>query len=105
MEKVSQERIPAGTSKELSALMEQADVTIQEGRDYLIRQGKVVDLSKWVTVKKYCEMFSIKNTETVSNWIRRGIVPADDTLVMEDFNDLRMIRAKEYRVGTAKTLA
>lgn len=85
--------------------MEQADAAIQQGRDYLIRQGKVVDLSKWVTIKKYCELYDIKNTETVTNWIRRGIVPADDTMVMEDFNNLRMIRAKEYHVGAAKTVA
>lgn len=90
---------------EVLALMEQADVAIQEGRDYLIKQGKVVDLSKWVTIKKYCEMFGIKNTETVTNWIRRGIVPANDTLVMEDFNNLRMIRAKEYSVGVAKAVS
>ncbi len=87
------------------ALKEQADAAIREGRDYLIKQGRVVDLSKWVTIKKYRETFDIKNTETVMNWISRGIVPADDTLVMEDFNNLRMIRAKEYQVGTAKTVA
>ncbi len=79
--------------------MEQADALIQQGRDYLVQQGKVVDLTKWVTIRKYCDLYGIKNTETVSNWIRRGIVPQEDTMVIEEFNNIRMIRAKEYHVG------
>ena len=57
------------------ALMEQADAAIAEARSYLASQGELLDLTKWVTIKKYCELFDTKNTETVSNWIRRGIIP------------------------------
>ena len=86
----------------LQALMAQADEAIKESTDYLISKGVVVDLTEWVTIKEYCRRFNIKNTETVSNWIKRGIVPADDTQVIEEFNNIRMIRAKEYHVKAAK---
>ncbi|WP_146151540.1 hypothetical protein [Dyadobacter jiangsuensis] len=76
--------------------MKQADIAIKESNDYLIRRGVVVDLTEWVTIKEYCRRFGIKNTETVSNWIKRGIVPEDDTLIIEEFNNIRMIRAKPY---------
>lgn len=47
-------------------LMNQADKAIKKANDYLIRQGVVVDLTEWVTIKEYCRLFGIKNTETVS---------------------------------------
>ncbi|MDR6806083.1 hypothetical protein J2Y45_003275 [Dyadobacter sp. BE34] len=81
-------------------LMKQADKAIKEANDYLIRQGEVIDLAEWVTIKEYCRRFGIKNTETVSNWIKRGIVPEDDTLIIEEFNNIRMIRAKPYRTNS-----
>ncbi len=80
-------------------LMRQADRAIKEASDYLIRQGVVVDLTEWVTIKEYCRRFDIKNTETVSNWIKRGIVPEDDTMIIEEFNNIRMIRAKPYTIA------
>ncbi|WP_051664210.1 hypothetical protein [Dyadobacter crusticola] len=82
----------------LQGLMQKADQAISEGREILVRQGKVLDLSEWVTIKEYCNRFGIKNTETVSNWIKRGIIPASDTLVIEEFNNIRMVKAKPYRV-------
>ncbi|GAB2780243.1 hypothetical protein GCM10027275_24730 [Rhabdobacter roseus] len=87
---------------EILNLMSQADSTIKEAQKYLIAQGEVVDLTEWVTIKEYCKRFGIKNTETVSNWIKRGVIPAEDTMVIEDLNNIRMVRAKEYHVGAAK---
>lgn len=84
-------------------LMNEANHAIDEASDYLIRQGKVLDLTEWVTIKEYCRRFGIKNTETVSNWIKRGIISAEDTMVIEEFNNIRMIRAKPYAVGTGRT--
>lgn len=83
-------------------LMKEADQAIAESSEYLIRQGKVLDLTEWVTIKEYCRRFQIKNTETVSNWIRRGIIPADYMMVIEEFNNIKMIRAKSYDVGISK---
>jgi len=46
--------------------MNQADKAIKKANDYLIRQRIVGDLTEWVTIKEYCRLFGIKNTETVS---------------------------------------
>jgi hypothetical protein len=77
-------------------LMRRADLAIKETSEFLISQGHVLDLTEWVTIKEYCKRFGIKNTETVSNWIKRGIVPEGDTTIIEEFNNIRMIRAKPY---------
>ena len=77
-------------------LMREADLAIKETSEFLISKGHVLDLTEWVTIKEYCRRFGIKNTETVSNWIKRGIVPEEDTAVIEEFNNVRMIRAKPY---------
>ncbi|NIJ55022.1 hypothetical protein [Dyadobacter arcticus] len=84
-------------------LMDEADEAIKIGSEVLIRKGHVMDLTEWVTIKEYCRRFDVKNTETVSNWIKRGIIPADDTMVIEEFNNIRMIRAKIYKVSETRS--
>lgn len=38
-------------------------------------------------------VFGIKDTHIVSNWIRRGIIPPENIQVMEELNDLKLTRA------------
>jgi hypothetical protein len=83
-------------------LMNEADEAIAESGEYLIKEGKVLDLTEWVTIKEYCRRFDIKNTETVSNWIKRGIIAAEETIVIKEFNNIRMIKAKPYSVSSGK---
>lgn len=86
----------------LQELMADTDKVIQDAQAYLISQGEVVDLAKWVTIKKYCEMFDIKNTETVTNWIGRGIIPAENVRTIEELNNIRLIKAVPYHVKQVK---
>lgn len=86
----------------LQALIEDTDQMIKEAQAYLISQGQVVDLTDWVTIKEYCRRFNIKNTETVTNWISRGIVPAENIRIIEEFNNTRLIKAIPYRVKEGK---
>lgn len=88
-------------SKKIEALLAEGDAAIAEARSYLISQGEVVDLSEWVTIKEYCKRFGIKNMETVLNWINRGIVPKENVVVVEEFNNTRLIKAVEYHVRAA----
>lgn len=88
-------------SKKIEALLAEGDAAIAEARSYLISQGEVVDLSEWVTIKEYCKRFGIKNIETVLNWINRGIVPKENVVVVEEFNNTRLIKAVEYHVRAA----
>ena len=86
----------------LETLLADGRKMITEAQAYLISQGEVVDLSNWVTIKKYCEMFNIKNQETIMNWINRGIIPAENIRTVEEFNNTRLIKAIPYRVKAEK---
>ena len=78
--------------------LEQTDRLLAETRTFLHTQGVTLDLtSEWVTIKEYCKRFNIDNTQTVTNWIRRGIIPEEDIRVIPELNDIRMIRAKKYQ--------
>lgn len=79
--------------------LEKTDRLIEEARTYLLSQGEVFDITtEWVTIKEYGKRFGIENTQTITNWIRRGIIPQEDVHIIPEFNDIRMIRAKKYLV-------
>jgi hypothetical protein len=58
--------------------------------------GQPYPMDQWVTIKEYCKRFGIKNTQTVSNWIKRGIIPEDHTIVIHEYNEIRLIKAIPY---------
>ncbi len=70
---------------------------IDEVNDFLVLNGETLPLDEWLTTKKYCELFGIPNTETVTNWIRRGIIPPENVKEVEGFNGLRLIKAIPYK--------
>lgn len=82
--------------EKLNALLDDTDDRIKETHNYLISKGVIVNLNEWVTIKKYSEMFRIKNIETISNWINRGIIPAENVRVLGEFNNIRIIKAVPY---------
>ncbi|WP_159476050.1 hypothetical protein [Dyadobacter sp. 3J3] len=87
----------------LQALIADTDRMINEAKSYLISQGEVVDLTDWVTIKEYCKRFDIRNTETVTNWISRGIIPAENVRTIEEFNNTRLVKAVPYIVKETKS--
>jgi hypothetical protein len=60
-------------------------------------KGKIIKLDNWLTIKRYCEKFGIKDTEVVSNWIKRGKIPADCIETIEELNGIRLIKAIPYK--------
>lgn len=80
----------------LLGLLHQADIVIKEASEYLLQQGRSIDMTEWVRIDEYCRRFGIKNTETVMQWIEQGIVPKDDTTLVEEYNNVRMLKAKPY---------
>ena len=88
---------------EIERLLAEADRALNDTKAYLISQGEVVDLAEWLTIKEYCNQFHIKNVETVVNWINRGIVPADHVRVVQEFNNIRLIKAVNYQSKMAKS--
>lgn len=49
------------------------------------------DLSEWITISKYAEFKKVK-VNTVCNWIKRGKIDKDNIVVIEEFNNLTLIR-------------
>lgn len=88
-------------TKEKTSLEErfkQTDKLLEEARTLLLSQGVTLDTTtEWVTIKEYCERYGIANTQTVTNWISRGIVPEEDVHVIPEFNNIYMVRAKKYQ--------
>ncbi|MCF0073766.1 hypothetical protein LZD49_25025 [Dyadobacter sp. CY261] len=83
--------------EELDELLRAAKETLLKAQDYLSKDGKIYELNDWVTVAEYCKRFNIPNTQTVSNWIKRGIIPAENTVVIEEYNHIRLIKAIPYQ--------
>jgi len=53
-------------------------------------------MDQWVTISEYCKRFNIPNTQTITNWIQRGIVPKENVLTIPEYNNIRLIKAVPY---------
>ena len=58
--------------------------------------GIAIDLSEWLTVKRYAERYSL-STQVVTNWIARGIIPAACTMTLPELNDIRLVKNQPYK--------
>lgn len=85
------------TQQSTEKLLQEAQKLIQQANDFLVSEGKVVDFGKYLTIKRYCQKYGIKDESVVTNWIRRGIVPPEDMAIIEELNGLRMIRDRSYK--------
>ena len=83
--------------KTITEILAEADVAIAKGKLLFPTDGNAIDLGKWVTIKKYCNLFGIKDTQVVSNWIKRGVIPPENVQEIEELNGLKLIRAIDYK--------
>jgi hypothetical protein len=83
--------------EELKNRMKQTDALLNEVKDFIRLGGLDYDLEEWVTIKSYCEKFEIDNTQVISNWIKRGIVPPENVKEIEELNGLKLIKAVPYK--------
>ncbi|MBC7923858.1 MAG: hypothetical protein H7Z75_22515 [Ferruginibacter sp.] len=81
----------------LAQILADADATIAEAEEYLSVKGVKYSLSEWVTLKEYTRRFGLESTNVVSNWIARGIVPPANVLIIEDLNNLKLVKAVPYK--------
>ncbi len=84
------------TNKEFRELMDESRQLREQALNVLKKDGKEYNLSEWMTVKRYCERFGIPNTQTVTNWIKRGIIPPENVIEIEELNNVRLIKAVPY---------
>ena len=82
---------------EIAELLRQSAAAIEAAKDFLVSKGKVIDTTKYLTIKRYCEKYGIAEESVVTNWIRRGVVPPEDVIMIEELNNLRMIADRRYK--------
>lgn len=83
---------------ELKQLLKTSSETITEARDFLRKNGVSYNLGEWITPKRYCEKFGIANIQTITNWIRRGVIPSENVVILHELNDLKLIKAIPYQM-------
>lgn len=83
--------------KEIREAIDAAKASLDKAVKFLNDNGVEYRPDEWLTVKRYCERFGIKDTHVVSNWIRRGIIPPENIQVMEELNGLKLIKAVPYK--------
>ena len=77
--------------------LRETDRLIQKAKDFLMLNGEEVILDEWLTIKRYCQRFGISDTQVVTNWIRRGIIPPENIKEVEELNGLKLIKAVPYK--------
>lgn len=82
---------------EIAELLRESAAAIAAAKDFLVSEGKVIDTTKYLTIKRYCEKYNIAEESVVTNWIRRGIIPAGDVIVIEELNKLRLVADRPYK--------
>lgn len=67
-----------------------------ESLKVLQQHGFVVDTADWLTIKRYAEKYGVSQ-QVVVNWLNRGVVPADCTMILPEFNNIRLVKYRPYR--------
>ena len=68
---------------------------LEETKSILQVHGISYPLTDWLTPRNYALKFGVKNTETVINWINRGVIPAENIREVPELG-LRLVRAIPY---------
>ena len=69
----------------------------------LLQKGKVVyegteyELGEWVTLADYCRLYNLKISR-LTNWLKRGIIPAENVVTIPALNNLKLLRNEPYRL-------
>jgi len=77
-------------------LLKRADQLIKEGSDFIVNEGKVLELSKWLSISEYSQKYNV-TTQVVSKWIERGVIGADDYIEIGKFGK-KLVRDIPYKV-------
>ena len=77
-------------------LLQRADALIKEGKDFILSEGKVLELTKWLTIAEYAQKYNI-TTQVVSKWIERGVITEDDYVEVGKFGK-KLVRDVGFKV-------
>ena len=90
------EAINATINAKAKLLLSDSEMILAEANSYLTQKGNILDLNEWLTLKNYATRFGLSNTNVVSNWIKRGLVPNENVMVVPELNNLKLIKAVKY---------
>lgn len=90
------EAIQTPPAQTFEQLMADTDALIVKAVKFMEINGIRYDLGEWITIADYAKRFGVKSTNVVTNWIRRGIVPAENVISVPELNDIRLIKAVPY---------
>lgn len=60
-------------------------------------KGITYAFPEWTTIVSYCKLHSIKNPQIVSNWVSKGVISAQNVVIIKELNDLKLIRNVHYQ--------
>ena len=81
--------------KTLDAMMEKADLLLnQKGK--VTYEGREYVFGDWVTIADYCRLYDFKPSR-VQNWIDREIVPPQNVVVIQELNNLKLLKNVPYQ--------
>lgn len=97
----SEKSTATGVPVDLEEELRQAEATFTASLAYLQTRGvqlpeSLLDMSDWLTIKRYAEKYGV-TTQVVTNWIARGVIPADCVKDVPELNDLRLVKDQPYR--------
>jgi hypothetical protein len=55
----------------------------------------ILDLSEWITIKRYSEKYGM-STQSISNKITRGTIPANCIQEVPELNNMKLIKDQIY---------
>lgn len=79
----------------IDELLKRADVLIKEGKDFILSEGKVLDMTKWLTISEYAQKYQV-TTQIVSKWIERGVIKEEDYVEIGKFGK-KLVRDVVYK--------
>lgn len=84
--------------KEVNETKNKAEALLRELDSEVIleKNGKRYNLNEWITPSEYAKKYDLKTAQIVSNWITRGIVPAQNVLKIAKLN-IQLIKDIRYK--------
>lgn len=82
-------------SIDIDKLLSETKMLIEEGKDFLLSQGKVLELSEWITISEYSKKYSV-STQVISQWIIRGVIPEDSYIDIPEIGK-KLVRDTRYK--------
>ena len=92
------DRVTAAIRDRTRALLTLIAEENQQTGEMLWQNGIDYDLGEWLSIANYARKYGV-STHVVHNWLRRGVIPADCSIELAVFNNIRMVKDRPYRAA------